>query len=35
MRLNNQTHEGQLGSKMVKNKGNEGSMAKDVNVIYQ
>jgi hypothetical protein len=29
----NQTHLGQLESKMVKNKGNEGSRAEDVNVI--
>jgi hypothetical protein len=34
MGLDNQTHLGQLGSKMVKNERNEGSKVKDVSVIY-
>jgi hypothetical protein len=32
--LENQTHSSQLGSKMVKNEGNEGSRVEDVSVIY-
>lgn len=35
VKLNIQTHNGQLGSKMAKNKGNKGSKVEDANVVCQ